>query len=53
MRNLEYKIEYLRQKMNLIALKKGVSHPDVLMVSQRLDGALNEFYDEDLIEKAG
>jgi len=39
--------------MHEIALEKGVSHPDVLMVSQRLDGALNEFYDEDLIEKAG
>lgn len=42
MENLQIKIEYLRQKMQEIALKKGISHPDVLVVSQKLDEAINE-----------
>jgi len=53
MRNLGYKIEYLRRRMHEIALEKGVSHPDVLMVSQRLDEAINEFYNIELIQQAG
>ncbi|MBP2627869.1 MAG: Sporulation stage 0, Spo0E-like regulatory phosphatase [Firmicutes bacterium] len=51
--NLWCKIERLRQEMHEIALKKGISHPDVLMASQRLDEAINEFYNADLIELAG
>jgi len=39
--------------MHEIALEKGVSHPDVLMVSQRLDEAINEFYNIELIQQAG
>jgi hypothetical protein len=47
------KIEYLRQRMHEIALEKGISHPEVLIVSQRLDEAINEFYSNGLIQKAG
>lgn len=47
------KIEHLRQRMHEIALEKGISHPEVLMVSQRLDEAINEFYNDALIQKAG
>jgi hypothetical protein len=42
--NLYYKIEILRRKMNKIALEKGISHPDVLQVSQTLDQILNQYY---------
>ena len=38
------RIECLRKKMHVTALAKGISHPDVLMVSQRLDEVINEFY---------
>lgn len=44
MDNLCFKIEYLRQKMYVTTLKKGISHPDVLMASQRLDQVINMFY---------
>jgi len=44
METLWYKMEYLRQKMNVTALKKGISHPEVLIVSQRLDEVIQEFY---------
>ena len=44
MENLWCKIERLRQRMHVAALEKGISHPDVLMVSQRLDKVINEFY---------
>lgn len=37
MEDLERKIEYLREKMHIIALKRGISHPKVLIVSQILD----------------
>jgi len=53
MRNLGYKIEYLRRRMHEIALEKGISHPDVLRISQMLDEAINEFYDVGLIKKYG
>jgi hypothetical protein len=53
MENLWYKIEYLRQKMHVTALNKGISHPDVLMISQRLDKVINELYNVNLIQKAG
>lgn len=44
MENLWCKIETLRQKMHEIALEKGISHPDVLLSSQRLDELINQFY---------
>jgi len=47
------KIETLRQRMHEIAFEKSISHPDVLIVSQRLDELINEFYNVDLIQKAG
>jgi len=39
--------------MHATALEKRISYPDVLMVSQRLDEAINELYKVDLIEKVG
>ena len=53
MENLLYRIEYLRQRMHVTAIEKGISHSDVLMVSQMLDEAINEFYNVDLMEEAG
>ena len=53
MEKLCCKIERLRQEMHVTALKKGISHPDVLMASKRLDEAINEFNNVELIEKAG
>jgi precorrin-6B methylase 1 len=53
MENLCYKIEYLRQEMHVTALKKGISHPEVLMVSQRLDEVISEFYKFAFMQKAG
>lgn len=43
---MEYidKIEKLRQIMHMTALQKGMSHPDVLLISQQTDEAINEFY---------
>ncbi len=43
---MEYidKIEKLRRIMHVTALQKGMSHPDVLLISQQTDEALNEFY---------
>jgi len=38
--------------MHVTALKKGISHPDVLQVSQIMDEAINELYEVDLIQKA-
>ena len=51
--NLLYRIECLRQRMHVTAIEKGISHSDVLMVSQMLDEAINEFYNVDLMEEAG
>ncbi|MDF2633327.1 MAG: Sporulation stage 0, Spo0E-like regulatory phosphatase [Pelosinus sp.] len=53
METLWYEIEYLRQKMHVTAHMKGISHPDVLMVSQKLDEVISEFYKLTLIQKAG
>jgi len=53
MEDLYCKIECLRQRMHITALEKGISHPNVLMISQMLDEAINEFYNVDLIQKAG
>ncbi len=50
--NLCCKLECLRQEMYVTALEKGISHPDVLTVSQRLDEAINEFCNVDLVKKA-
>ena len=44
MEDLCCRIECLRQKLHLIALEKGISHLDVLMISSELDKAINEFY---------
>lgn len=52
METLRYKVEYLRQRMYVTALEKGRSHSDVLMASQKLDEAINEFYKLELIKKA-
>lgn len=53
MKNLNFKIEYLRKEMHKLVLDKGISHPDVLIASQKLDEAISEFYDAEMIEKAG
>ena len=45
MEELWCKIECLRQEMHITALEKGISHPDVLTVSQRLDEVINELYE--------
>lgn len=47
------KIEYLRKKMHLVALEKGIAHPDVLIVSQRLDQVINELYRVTFLERVG
>ena len=52
MKNLEYEIECLRQEMYVTALRKGINHPDVIRISQRLDEVINEFYKLDLYKKA-
>lgn len=44
MEELFIKIEALRQIMHQVALEKGISHPDVLSISQKLDIVLNELY---------
>ena len=51
MESLCCKIECLRQMMYVTALEKGISHPEVLMVSCRLDKLLNEFYKISLVKK--
>lgn len=47
------KIEHLRQTMHVMALEKGVSHPDVLLASQMLDNAINELHELVLNQKFG
>jgi len=51
METLWRSIECLRQKMHATALKKGISHPEVLMISQSLDEVINELYKVELIYK--
>jgi len=53
METLWRRIECLRQKMHATALTKGISHPDVLMISQKLDEVMNELYKVKLIYKVG
>lgn len=47
------KIECLRQEMHRMALEKGISHSDVLLVSQRLDEAINELYKVVMVQTIG
>ena len=51
MENLRSRIECLREMMNITAFNKGISHPDVLIISRRLDEAINRLYKFNLIEK--
>jgi len=51
MRNSVSRVECLRQMMHITAFNKGVSHPDVLVISRRLDEAINNLYKVDLVEK--
>jgi DNA-binding MarR family transcriptional regulator len=44
-------IEYLRQIMHVTVLEKGISHPDVLLASRRIDEAVNEYYNAELLQK--
>jgi len=50
---LRERVEGLRLKMHVTALEKGISHPEVLKISQQLDEVINEFYNDGLIQKAG
>jgi len=45
------RVECLRQMMHITAFNKGVSHPDVLIISRKLDEAINSLYKVDLVEK--
>jgi hypothetical protein len=44
------KIEQLRNEMHRVALEKGISHPDVIIISQMLDQVMNELDKEALIK---
>jgi hypothetical protein len=44
------KLERLRKKMHEEALKKGISHKDVLRMSQLLDKKLNELHKLDSLQ---
>ena len=44
MEGLKYKIECLRQKMNIVALEKGTLYPDVLIISKKLDKLIIGFH---------
>ncbi|MGI6091647.1 MAG: aspartyl-phosphate phosphatase Spo0E family protein [Veillonellaceae bacterium] len=44
MDKLFYQIEFLRQMMHDTAIEKGISHPEVLKISQKLDAVLNKCY---------
>jgi len=48
---LRSQIEYLRQKMYVAVLEKGILHSDVLKASQKLDEAINEFYAVALVKR--
>lgn len=52
MEELCCKIECLRQRMHITALERGISHPDVLLISCKLDEVLNEFNKISLIKKS-
>ena len=51
MENLRCEIEYLRHEMHVTAYIKGISHPDVLRISQKLDAVINEFCKLELLKK--
>ena len=51
MQNSVSRVECLREMMHITAFNKGISHPDVLVISRRLDEAINGLYKVDLIEK--
>ena len=51
MENSVSRVECLRQMMHITAFNKGMSHPDVLAISRKLDEAINSLYKVDLIEK--
>lgn len=44
LKNIMVRLEWLRQCMHETAMVKGISHPDVLSVSQKLDNVINEYY---------
>jgi len=44
MKEILSQIEFLRQEMHEVAMEKGIAHPDVLYISQKLDAILNECY---------
>ena len=37
-------MEYLRKDMDVKVNEKGISHPDVLVVSERLDKVINKLF---------
>lgn len=41
--NLLKKIEQLRQKLHQVAYIKGISHPEVLVVSKKLDAVILQY----------
>lgn len=42
--NINDIIEYLREKMHLLATSYGLSHPQVLEISQLLDIEISKYY---------
>lgn len=52
MAKLSCKIECLRQRMHVMAFEKGMLHPEVLMISCKLDEVLNEFYKTSSLKRA-
>ena len=45
MHRLYIRIEELRDVMHQTALKKGISHPEVLQVSQTIDLLIIQYYE--------
>jgi len=39
--------------MHVLALEKGISHPEVLMVSQMLDEVINQLYELVMVQNIG
>lgn len=50
--NLNSKIELIRSIMHKVALEKGISHPDVLRISQKLDILINQYYDNSQLKSS-
>jgi hypothetical protein len=44
MDELLIKIELLRHMLQSLGSKKGIDHPEVLLISQQLDVLINEYY---------